>query len=570
MNKRAIIYARVSTDRQRDQNQSIPDQITQCLEYINRKGYQLVGNVLVDRLTGQETDENNPNGILAFVDDYSAENYPRPATNAALDFYDNSGGYEIMVCKVRDRFSRSHIATAYMENDFIHIRGIKIEFVDGMNYADTPEAGLFAGIEDTWAQYENIRRAKRSKDGKLHYAKEQGKIRSGGRPPIGYTFDKESLGGLKIDEEKSEIVKMIFSLYAKENKSIRGIAEYLNEQRFEPFLGGMWRKSTIHNILGNKCYVGTVIYNKRRRIKNRITNKVIIKERDSSEWIEFPCEPIIEKDVWNITQNKLKKNREVSRNTSRRFYMLSGMVFCKECGKPYVSQTALPNAKKRPNEIKFYRHRTKEGHCQNHAVSSERVENFAWDKIKQFLLHPEVLREGYERALEIEQEKYKADFLLLDQTKKRQESLAKKKQNLLQLRTDPDLGNLISNEDFSFQWKNIESEIKNNDSIIKELDIKLSKLPSELKFDSIEKFAYEVRSRLEDDNWKPTARNKRRVFELLNVEVLINEKAKLLQPENIEIKGYFIDGLLSRPSTHLGQQTYYFYLPAKADYAEVV
>ncbi len=41
--KRAIIYARVSTDDQRN-NYSIPSQVAECKKYIEAKGYALVGN----------------------------------------------------------------------------------------------------------------------------------------------------------------------------------------------------------------------------------------------------------------------------------------------------------------------------------------------------------------------------------------------------------------------------------------------------------------------------------------------------------------------------------------------
>jgi DNA invertase Pin-like site-specific DNA recombinase len=47
MNKRAIIYARVSTDDQRN-NYSIPSQVAEIKKYIEAKGYALVGNRFVD------------------------------------------------------------------------------------------------------------------------------------------------------------------------------------------------------------------------------------------------------------------------------------------------------------------------------------------------------------------------------------------------------------------------------------------------------------------------------------------------------------------------------------------
>ena len=47
MSKRAVIYARVSTDVQRD-NFSIPSQIAECVNYATSKKYTLLGNQFVN------------------------------------------------------------------------------------------------------------------------------------------------------------------------------------------------------------------------------------------------------------------------------------------------------------------------------------------------------------------------------------------------------------------------------------------------------------------------------------------------------------------------------------------
>ena len=563
---KAIIYARVSTDKQRDENASIPEQIQACMKFIQNKGYSLVGNIFIDKNTGKETDHSNPESVPAFVDDYSGELYPRPGTNAALDYYDNSGGFDVMVVKHRDRYTRSNQATYTMDYDFTEVRGVKVEFVDGFQNDETPEGYLTAGFIDLMSEYENIRRAKRCKDGKLHYAKEKKKYRGGGIATFGYSLDMDSLGGLKIDNENAEIVKRIFHLYVMENYSIRGIADYLNNQSIMAYKGDHWGKTTIHRILTNKTYIGSFQYNRRRQVKNRMTKKIKIIERNQDEWVEIPCPAIIEKNLFQMAQDKLKNNKVLIRQKPKRFYMMSGMVFCKDCGRSYISQTSTPSGR-RKRESQSYRHRMKEGHCKNHSISAERIESMVWEDVKGFLLHPEILHEGYYKALEKQREKHKRDFVLLDQIRKRQEIVKTKKQNLLDLRTDPEIGSLISNEDFSNQWKEFDFEMKENVKRIQELEDKISIIPSDIEFNTLEKFANEIQSRLDDSSWKPTPQNKRKIFELLHLQVNIFDKTNKLERENIEIKGWFDNGLLSPLSSHSGQKTYYFVIPEMSVFA---
>jgi DNA invertase Pin-like site-specific DNA recombinase len=68
--KRAAIYCRVSTDKQRD-NYSIPSQLAECTNYANKMGYTIVGDHYVDPANGKDTVPGN-GGVAAFVDDYSS------------------------------------------------------------------------------------------------------------------------------------------------------------------------------------------------------------------------------------------------------------------------------------------------------------------------------------------------------------------------------------------------------------------------------------------------------------------------------------------------------------------
>jgi site-specific DNA recombinase len=51
MNKRAVIYARVSTDEQAEKGHSLPFQIEECRRYADRLGFQVVKEI-IDHASG--------------------------------------------------------------------------------------------------------------------------------------------------------------------------------------------------------------------------------------------------------------------------------------------------------------------------------------------------------------------------------------------------------------------------------------------------------------------------------------------------------------------------------------
>ena len=65
--KRAALYARVSTDDQRD-NYSVPTQIEDCLKLADKHGYTIVGEQYVIPRTGLDTVSGN-GAVTAYVDD---------------------------------------------------------------------------------------------------------------------------------------------------------------------------------------------------------------------------------------------------------------------------------------------------------------------------------------------------------------------------------------------------------------------------------------------------------------------------------------------------------------------
>ena len=241
MTKRAALYARVSTDIQRD-NYSVSTQITAMLAYAKKCGYTIVGDQYVDPENGSDTLPGN-GGVPAFVDDYTSLELNRPGLDAAFKYL-KSNGFEVLVVHSLDRMARGSSIRETLEMEFKKLE-VNVEYVLG-NYEDSPEGEVRKDLDATFAKWENTKRVERCNRGKRGKA-EAGKFVAG-RPPFGYCIDKDAPTGLVINEKEAVIIRWIYQAYVDENLSIRGITQSLNERGITPSKGGGYGRSQVYQI----------------------------------------------------------------------------------------------------------------------------------------------------------------------------------------------------------------------------------------------------------------------------------------------------------------------------------
>jgi hypothetical protein len=92
-------------------------------------------------------------------------------------------------------------------------------------------------------------------------------------------------------------------------------------------LGGAWGPSTIHGnrdrgtgILNNELYIGRLIWNRLRYLKDPETGKRVSRLNPENEWIlqEVPELRIIEPDLWEAAKARQANNNVVAKDTWRR------------------------------------------------------------------------------------------------------------------------------------------------------------------------------------------------------------------------------------------------------------
>src|SRR5215216_4025888 len=147
--KRAILYARVSTEEQARSGFSLAQQLEALREYAAREGYDVLEEV---QDPGQ-----------------SGANLERPGMDRVRGLV-AAGGVSVVLAQDRDRFSREPAYHYLLRREFEE-HGTKIRALNDRG-DDSPEGELTDGILDQLAKYEKAKIAERTRRGKLRKARE--------------------------------------------------------------------------------------------------------------------------------------------------------------------------------------------------------------------------------------------------------------------------------------------------------------------------------------------------------------------------------------------------------------
>jgi len=499
--KRAAIYARVSHDKQR-KNFSIETQIEIAAKFIAQKGYTLVGNRYVNADNGADCLRNDPNAIAAFVDDYTSLEISRPGLNAALSYL-RSNGFDVLIVLSVDRLARDPYIRVTLENQFEDL-GARVEYAQG-DYAETDEGEVRKDLDAVFAKWENAKRLERVQRGKVRKAKERGNVVSG-PAPYGYSYDHTVAGGIAPNEDAAH-VKTLFELYAS-GYSLRGLADELDSRGIVPPRGGKWQTSSLGRILRSETYIGVYYYNRTRRVRQGIEN------RSEDEWIRIDVTPIISSSLFEQVQQRLGDSKEARRRQPKRFSLLSGLVRCSKCGRPFSAETMPAGKNRRINDAVYYRHRLSEGHCQNTWVNGAKLEEDVWQRLKAVVLDADKLKRNYKRYVENhnqERQVYEAHLRTLEA---RQQKENAKLQNLTAAYIDPEIG--LSKDNYIAQKAAIENALRDIERQLKDTQARIDEYP-QIDLEDLGAFVGKITRNID----RIDAKTKRKLFELLHLTVYL-------------------------------------------------
>ena len=336
MTLRCALYARYSSDQQRPA--SIEDQFRVCREHAEREGWKMVGTYKDSAISGDSV-------IL------------RPGVQALLEDA-RRGAFEIVVAEALDRISRDQadVATLYKH---LRFAGVTI-FTLAAGEGEINE--LHVGLKGTMNALFLKDLAAKTRRG-LRGRVEAGK--SGGGICYGYDVVKlhddagEPIRGEReINEAEAGIVRRIFREFAA-GTSPRAIARRLNDEGIPGAKGRLWSDSVLRGhakrgtgLLNNELYIGRLVWNRQRFLKNPDTGKRVARVNPPEEWIvaEVPELRIVDDALWQAAKARqgelaekyataiaATRNAHANRMNAahRPRYLLSGLLECGVCGGPY-------------------------------------------------------------------------------------------------------------------------------------------------------------------------------------------------------------------------------------------
>jgi site-specific DNA recombinase len=330
MMTQAAIYTRYSSDRQNDA--SIEDQVRLCDERARREGYTVIETYADRAVSGASM--LRP-GLQALMTDALA------------------GRFTVLIAEALDRLSRDQadVAAIYKRLTFA---GVQI-----LTLSEGWIEELHVGLKGTMNQLFLKDLAAKTRRG-LRGRVEAGF--SGGGNAYGYRVVRRlksdgelTTGERDIHEDEAHIVRRIFAAFAA-GQSPKAIAKNLNRDRIPGPRGLLWRDTAIRGhrqrgtgILNNDLYLGRLVWNRLRYVKDPSTGNRVSRHNDPSEWIitEVPDLRIIDDALWarvKVRQEALDATPAVMGIKASRFWerrrpdhLLTGLVHCDCCGGPMAA-----------------------------------------------------------------------------------------------------------------------------------------------------------------------------------------------------------------------------------------
>ena len=322
---RVAIYARYSSDNQRDA--SIADQLRLCRLFAEREAWTVV----------EEYSDHAVSGATLLRPGFQA--LMRDAVRRQ---------FNVVIAESLDRFSRDQEDTAglFKRLTFVDVRVITVSEGE-INH-------LHVGLKGTMNALflkDLADKTRRGLRGRVEAGKSGGGLCYGYRVVRSLREGALATGERELDAEQAAIVQRIFRDYAA-GMSPKAIAKRLNAESITGPGGNVWNPSTIHGnvsrgtgILNNELYVGRMIWNRLRYVKDPDTGKRVSRLNPESEWIttEVPHLRIIDDELWNQVKSRQLVVRTLTHGKQTQFkqarrpkFLFSGLAKCSECGGGYV------------------------------------------------------------------------------------------------------------------------------------------------------------------------------------------------------------------------------------------
>ena len=372
----AIVYARVSSASQAEEEVSIPAQLDAARRRASRDGVTILREFL---------DE----GRSAFVES-NRRNF-----EAAID-YAVTHEVGIFYTWSSSRFARNKIEAATFKRS-LERAGVKLVYLSVNLDLSTDEGWLLDSIFEVMDEQRSRDTSKDTRRSLIHNAQQGFWV--GGIAPFGYQSvpapGNTRRKRLLPREDEARLVREVFEMRAA-GLGGKAIADRFNvaEVRYRM---RRWTKAAVLDLLRNRAVLGQTIFNK---IEPRTK-----RQRPESDWLVIQThEPIIDMELWSTVQAALSAAAEphLGKGRTRSTHPYTGLLRCGKCG----GRLTVETARGRNDTYSYYSCKTAKlgGDCQGARYRAEALDDALNAFVFARLLTPETLRGFTEEVVRIERQ----------------------------------------------------------------------------------------------------------------------------------------------------------------------
>ena len=333
---------------------------------------------------------NSLNVVEIFSDDgFSGLSFDRPDFNRMIKMIEEKK-INTVVTKDLSRLGRDYIKTGYYIEQYFPLHDVRYiavnDGIDTKSSLSTDDMTPFRAVfNDMYAKdiSKKVRTALTTK-------KISGKF-IGSQPPYGYKKDPKDKNHLVVDEETAVYVRQIYKDFLA-GDTVLGIAHKMSMNKVptpsqqknltatQKTFKGIWNDSIVKRILTNPTYAGHLTQNTTRKISYKLDKKVRLPK---NEWIIIrnTHEPIISQEDFDSVAEILSKRSYNKKKRTGQTHLLSGLVFCKDCG---GAMSFVKESEKRTYLVcSRWRKNAKLGLCTSHSIRESYVENLIKEKLKE-------------------------------------------------------------------------------------------------------------------------------------------------------------------------------------------
>ena len=396
--KTAAIYARVSSDQQKESN-TIASQTATLVAFAETEGYSVPADWIFE-------DEG-----------YSGATLLRPGLERIRDLA-AEGQIQAVLALSPDRLSRKYAYQVLLAEEWQR-HGVQTVFINAPR-SDRPEDQLLLQFQGMIAEYERAQILERSRRGKRHRAK-PGEVSVLSGAPYGYRYVRKTQDRpayYEVIPVQAEVVRQVFDLYTRQSLSIGAITRQLNEQGIPTRMEtSCWERSTVWGLLRNPAYRGMACFGKtheasRVRGDNRSTRTrgrsakhkpLTPQETPQDQWIQIPVPALVDERLFDLAQERLEENKKFSPRRPVEPSILQGLTHCARCGYALYRTSAKSGARK----IYYYRclgsdawRYQGKARCHAKPIRLDLLEATVWNAVEKLIEEPSLIQAELDRRLE--------------------------------------------------------------------------------------------------------------------------------------------------------------------------